>query len=79
MRYRVIGYEEASVRPLTCLRRMTLRTPSREDSNMADTGKILFYNAASGEGATALLDDAGNYSFVSSISGFGVWTHVTGL
>jgi len=45
---------------------------------MADTGKILFYNIANGEGATALLDEVGNYAFISSISGFGRWTHVVG-
>jgi hypothetical protein len=41
-------------------------------------GGVLFYNAATGEGATARLDGAGNYQFVGALSGFGRWTHVTG-
>jgi len=42
-------------------------------------GSLLFYNAGSGEGATARLDSAGNYEFVGGISGFATrWTHITG-
>jgi hypothetical protein len=40
---------------------------------------LLFYNASTGEGATATLDSIGNYSFVGAISGFSKgWTHITG-
>ena len=40
---------------------------------------VLFYNAASGEGATARLDNAGNYTFVGNIPGFSKgWTHIVG-
>jgi len=42
-------------------------------------GKILFYNAGSGEGAIARLDGPANYTFVSSIPGFARgWTQVVG-
>jgi hypothetical protein len=42
-------------------------------------GSLLFYNAGNGEGATSRLDKAGNYEFVSGISGFATgWTHITG-
>jgi hypothetical protein len=40
---------------------------------------VLFYNAETGEGATARLDSAGNYQFVGAISGFARWTHIAGL
>ena len=40
---------------------------------------LLFYNAETGDGATAVLDGAGNYTFVASIPGFATgWTHITG-
>ena len=40
-------------------------------------GGILFYNSANGNGATALLDNVGNYSFVGNIQGFAQgWTHI---
>jgi V8-like Glu-specific endopeptidase len=40
---------------------------------------LLFYNAATGEGATSRIDAAGNYTFVGSISGFSTdWTHIVG-
>jgi hypothetical protein len=42
-------------------------------------GSVLFYNASTGSGATAHIDAAGNYTFVSSLSGFSPWTHVAGL
>ena len=43
----------------------------------ASNGSMLFYNASTGNGATAWLDSAGNYQFVSAIPGFALgWTHV---
>jgi hypothetical protein len=40
---------------------------------------VLFYNSSSGEGATARLDNAGNYTFVGAIEGFSKdWTHIQG-
>jgi hypothetical protein len=49
-------------------------------SQSGSSSPLFFYNAASGLGATALLDGAGNYQFVSSISGFARdWTHIDGL
>ena len=42
-------------------------------------GGVLFYNAESGEGGTASLDNAGHYSYVGPIHGFsGGWTHIVG-
>jgi hypothetical protein len=42
-------------------------------------GRLLFYNARSGLGATAVLDSAGNYTFVGSIPGFARgWTQIAG-
>jgi hypothetical protein len=42
-------------------------------------GKILFYNVATGLGATARLDASGNYTFITSIPGFSTgWTHIVG-
>jgi hypothetical protein len=41
---------------------------------------VLFYNASTGEGATARIDNAGTYQFVGLISGFAQgWTHIAGL
>jgi hypothetical protein len=40
---------------------------------------IIFYNSPRGEGATALLDSDGNYTFVRAIEGFSTdWTHIVG-
>jgi hypothetical protein len=39
---------------------------------------VLFYNSSNGEGATARLDGAGDYTFVGNISGFATWTHIVG-
>jgi len=48
-------------------------------SPFGSSSALLFYNAASGEGATARLDSAGTYGFVGSIPGFAKgWTHITG-
>ena len=44
-----------------------------------NSGALLFVNVETGEGATALLDGAGNYQFVGALSGFGRWTHIAGL
>jgi len=47
--------------------------------NFMYPGKILFYNAADGLGATARLDAGGNYTFVSTLPGFATgWTHIVG-
>jgi hypothetical protein len=44
------------------------------------SGGVLFYNASTGDGATARIDSAGTYQFVGSISGFARgWTHIAGL
>jgi hypothetical protein len=44
------------------------------------TSALLFYNAASGESATARLDGAGTYTFVGSLSGFARgWSRITGV
>lgn len=48
-------------------------------SQSGPTSPLFFYNAASGLGATALLDGAGNYQFVRAVPGFARgWTHVAG-
>jgi hypothetical protein len=40
-------------------------------------GGLLFYNASTGDGASARLDAAGNYGFVGNIPGFARgWTHI---
>ena len=40
---------------------------------------ILFYNSSNGEGATAVLDNAGNYTFVRDLGGFSkAWTLIVG-
>ncbi len=40
---------------------------------------ILFYNAATGDGATSRLDGDGAYEFVGAIPGFSTgWTHIRG-
>jgi hypothetical protein len=44
-----------------------------------NSGALLFVNVGTGEGATAVLDSAGNYQFVGTLSGFGKWTHIAGL
>ena len=49
-------------------------------SQSGPTSPLFFYNAASGLGATALLDSAGNYQYVSVIPGFATgWTRVEAL
>jgi Trypsin-like peptidase domain len=55
------------------------RTTKFENLVPSTGGQILFYNAANGEGAVSRIDPAGNYTFVSGISGFPtVWTHIVG-
>jgi hypothetical protein len=44
-----------------------------------NSGALLFVNVETGEGATAVLDGAGNYQFVGALSGFSKWTHIVGL
>ncbi len=44
----------------------------------ANQGGLFFYNANTQAGATAVVDTAGRYSYVSALTGLGSWTHVTG-
>jgi hypothetical protein len=53
--------------------------PSTGSSPVGSSSPLFFYNAASGLGATALLDSAGNYQYVRAIPGCVTgWTHITG-
>jgi hypothetical protein len=45
----------------------------------AGAGGLLFYNASTRTGATAIIDDTGNFASVDNISGFGQWTLVVGI
>ena len=48
-------------------------------AHSAQADLLLFYNAASGDGATARLDGAGNYQFVSSIrDSHAEWIYIAG-
>ena len=59
---------------VTQIKQQNLRL-AQQQSNTIPT--LLFYNNSTGEGATALLNSAGKYQYVGSISGFGRWTHIT--
>jgi len=58
---------------------VSFAAPAQTASPFGSSSALLFYNAASGESATARLDSAGTYLFVGSIPAFATgWTHITG-